>query len=131
MADYNAMTKTRPNSSESPAESPESMGCISRGVNASPSCYSDVLNASQTGYAKKEFIMMAPEEKLKHFNRRAQACEDNQEFDACIQDLVRCVALTRLVYGDGHLKLAQAHARLAQAYFQFNGDLDKGYPVSK
>lgn len=23
--------------------------------------------------------MMAPEEKLKHFNRRAQACEDNQE----------------------------------------------------
>lgn len=65
--------------------------------------------------------MMAPEEKLKHFNRRAQACEDNQEFDACIQDLVRCVALTRLVYGDGHLKLAQAHARLAQAYFQFNG----------
>ncbi|XP_034089528.1 tetratricopeptide repeat protein 23 isoform X1 [Gymnodraco acuticeps] len=121
MADYNAMTKTRPNSSESPAESPESMGSISRGVNASPSCYSDVLNASQTGYAKKEFIMMAPEEKLKHFNRRAQACEDNQEFDACIQDLVRCVALTRLVYGDGHLKLAQAHARLAQAYFQFNG----------
>ncbi|KAK1888428.1 Tetratricopeptide repeat protein 23 [Dissostichus eleginoides] len=65
--------------------------------------------------------MMAPEEKLKHFNRRAQACEDNQEFDACIQDLVRCVALTRLVYGDGHLKLAQAHARLAQAYVQFNG----------
>ncbi|KAI9529870.1 hypothetical protein NQZ68_008109 [Dissostichus eleginoides] len=115
------MTKTRPYSSESPAESPESMGSTSRGVNASPSCYSDVLNASQTGYAKKEFIMMAPEEKLKHFNRRAQACEDNQEFDACIQDLVRCVALTRLVYGDGHLKLAQAHARLAQAYVQFNG----------
>ncbi|KAM7414518.1 hypothetical protein PAMA_019367 [Pampus argenteus] len=42
-------------------------------------------------------------------------------FDACIQDLVRCVALTRLVYGDGHLKLAQAHARLAKAYFQFKG----------
>ncbi|XP_034089529.1 tetratricopeptide repeat protein 23 isoform X2 [Gymnodraco acuticeps] len=83
MADYNAMTKTRPNSSESPAESPESMGSISRGVNASPSCYSDVLNASQTGYAKKEFIMMAPEEKLKHFNRRAQACEDNQEAGDC------------------------------------------------
>lgn len=47
------------------------------------------------------------------------------QFDACIQDLVRCVALTRLVYGDGHLKLAQAHARLAKAYFQFKGKFKK------
>lgn len=47
------------------------------------------------------------------------------QFDACIQDLVRCVALTRLVYGDRHLKLAQAHARLAKAYFQFKGKFRK------
>lgn len=47
------------------------------------------------------------------------------QFDACIQDLVRFVALTRLVYGDGHLKLAQAHARLAKAYFQFKGKFRK------
>lgn len=47
------------------------------------------------------------------------------QFDACIQDLVRCVALTRLVYGDGHLKLAQAHARLAKAYFHFKGNSKK------
>ncbi|XP_029290698.1 tetratricopeptide repeat protein 23 isoform X2 [Cottoperca gobio] len=114
--DYDhTMTKTRPDSSESPAESPESIGNTNRGVNASPSCYYDSLSPSQTGYAKKEFIMMAPEEKLKHFDSRAQAFEDN------LEDLVRCVALTRLVYGDGHLKLAQAHARLAKAYFQFKG----------
>lgn len=43
------------------------------------------------------------------------------QFDACIQDLVRCVALTRLVYGMGHLNLAQAHVRLAKAYLRFKG----------
>ncbi|XP_042352845.1 tetratricopeptide repeat protein 23 isoform X2 [Plectropomus leopardus] len=90
------------------------MGSTDRGMYASPPC-------SQTGYTKREFIMMAPEEKLKHFDNRAQARDHNREFDACIQDLVRCVALTRLVYGDGHLKLAQAHARLAKAYLQFKG----------
>ncbi|KAM4733494.1 tetratricopeptide repeat protein 23 [Anableps anableps] len=65
--------------------------------------------------------MMPPEEKFIHFNCRAQANEDNQEFDACIQDLVRCVALTRLVAGEKQLKLAQAHAKLAKAYLQFKG----------
>lgn len=121
MDDDHTETKTRPNSSESPTESPESLGSNNRTVNASPPCYSDVMSPSQTGYAKKDFMMMAPEEKLKHFDSRAQAREDNQEFDGCIQDLVRCVALTRLVYGDGHVKLAQAHARLAKAYFQLKG----------
>ncbi|KAM6927100.1 tetratricopeptide repeat protein 23 [Lycodopsis pacificus] len=96
------------------------MGSTSRGVTASPPCYS-VLSSPQTGYARREFIMMAPEEKLKYFDRRAQAREDNQELDACIQDLVRCAALCRLVYGDGHLKLAQAHARLSKAYLQLKG----------
>lgn len=43
------------------------------------------------------------------------------QFDACIQDLVRCVALTRLVHGTGHFKLAQAHVRLAKAYLLFKG----------
>ncbi|XP_069019647.1 tetratricopeptide repeat protein 23 isoform X2 [Embiotoca jacksoni] len=97
------------------------MGSSDRGVDVFPDCGSDVVSPSQTGCAKKEFMMMPPEEKLKHFDSRAQASEDNQEYDACIQDLVRCVALTRLVYGEGHLKLAQAHARMAKAYFQFKG----------
>lgn len=44
------------------------------------------------------------------------------QFDACIQDLVRCVALTQLVFGARHLKLAQAHVRLAKAYLKFKGN---------
>ncbi|XP_054887754.1 tetratricopeptide repeat protein 23 isoform X2 [Poeciliopsis prolifica] len=76
---------------------------------------------TEAKYDKDEFLMMSPEEKLKHFRCRAQTNEDNQKFDACIQDLVRCVALTQLVCGERQLKLAQAHARLAKAYFQFKG----------
>jgi len=43
------------------------------------------------------------------------------QFDACIGDLVRCVALAKLAYGERHVKLAQAHIQLAEAYIQFKG----------
>ncbi|XP_060891233.1 tetratricopeptide repeat protein 23 [Labrus mixtus] len=111
MADDEAVTKPNPDSS---SESPD-LESTNSSVDASRPC------ASQTGYARRDFIMMPPEEKLRHFEGRAQNHEENQEFDACIQDLVRCVALTRLVFGEGHLKLAQVHVRLAKAYFQFKG----------
>lgn len=62
--------------------SPESMGSTTRVVSSSTPCYSDVLSPSQTGYTKREFIMMAPEEKLRHFDSRAQAREDSQEVSA-------------------------------------------------
>ncbi|XP_074533433.1 tetratricopeptide repeat protein 23 isoform X2 [Halichoeres trimaculatus] len=115
MADDEAVTKTRPNSSKS-QDSTESPN---RSADASP--LSDPDSSSQAINDRREFFMMPPEEKLEHFERRAQSHEDHQEFDACIQDLVRCVALTRLVYEDGHLKQAQAHVTLAKAYFQFKG----------
>ncbi|XP_029991826.1 tetratricopeptide repeat protein 23 isoform X2 [Sphaeramia orbicularis] len=103
------------------SRSPQSMESISRDMDVSSDCGPNGESPSLTGYTKKKFIMMPPEEKLKHFDSRAQVHADNKEFDVCIQDLVHCVALTRLVYGEGHLKLAQAHARLAKAYFQFKG----------
>ncbi|KAJ8003228.1 hypothetical protein DPEC_G00167220 [Dallia pectoralis] len=73
---------------------------------------------------KQSLSMMTPVEKLSHYDSRAQTYVDTQQFDACIQDLVRCVALSTLVYGDDHLKLVQAHVKLAKAYLQF-----KGWPV--
>ncbi|XP_030222158.1 tetratricopeptide repeat protein 23 isoform X1 [Gadus morhua] len=71
-------------------------------------------------YTRRE-RMMPPEEKLGYFESRAQAMADSQQFDACISDLVRCVALARLAHGERHLKLAQAQVRLAEAYLQFKG----------
>lgn len=53
-----------------------------RGVGASPSCDSDVLGPSQTGYAEKELIAMPPEDKLRHFDSRARAHEDTREVGA-------------------------------------------------
>lgn len=70
---------------------------------------------------KRQLLLMTPEEKLLHFDSSAQTNADNQEYDALIKDLVRCLALVKLVYGDGHFKVAQAHSRLAKAYLQFKG----------
>ncbi|CAN9499269.1 unnamed protein product [Ophioblennius macclurei] len=114
-------TKARTNSSESAAESPESVGSTIRSVDVYPDCGSDVENSSQAEYARKEFAMLPPEEKLKYYSSRARARADNQDFEACIQDLVRCVALTKLTFGEAHLKVAQAQARLADAYLLLKG----------
>lgn len=108
-------------SPDSPESSLQSMESISRDMDVSSDCGPNRESPSLTGYTMKKFILMPPEEKLKHFDSQAQAHADNKEFDVCIQDLVHCVALTKLAYGAGHLKLAQAHARLAKAYFQFKG----------
>ena len=59
----------------------DSMGSSDGGVNTSPLCDSSVLSPSQTGCVNKEFLMVPPEGKLKHFDSRAQAHEDNQEVD--------------------------------------------------
>ncbi|KAK7925863.1 hypothetical protein WMY93_008173 [Mugilogobius chulae] len=80
---------------------------------------SGITSPAQT--TRSQLLLMPPEEKLQHFEASAQAHEDSGQYDACIQDLVRCVALVRLVYGKEHLKEAQAHSRLAKAYLQLKG----------
>ncbi|MBW02062.1 Tetratricopeptide repeat protein 23, partial [Eschrichtius robustus] len=44
-----------------------------------------------------------------------------QQYKQALQELVRCVALTRICYGDSHWKLAEAHVNLAQGYLQLKG----------
>ncbi|MBN3310817.1 TTC23 protein, partial [Amia calva] len=58
---------------------------------------------------------------LVRISRNAYKTLFSPQHDAAIQELARCVALTRLVYGDGHWRLAEAHARLAQGYLQLKG----------
>lgn len=50
------------------------MGTASRGGDA----FTD-LGSNEVKFAKKELLMMPPEEKLKHFTNRAQDSEDNQQ----------------------------------------------------
>ncbi|XP_063496138.1 tetratricopeptide repeat protein 23 isoform X4 [Symphalangus syndactylus] len=42
-------------------------------------------------------------------------------YKQAVHELVRCVALTRICYGDSHWKLAEAHVNLAQGYLQLKG----------
>ncbi|XP_042631200.1 tetratricopeptide repeat protein 23 isoform X2 [Cyprinus carpio] len=69
----------------------------------------------------KNYSMMTPAEKLSLCERRAQSLADSEEYDPCIQELVRCLALSRLVYGNEHFAVAQAQSRLAKAYLQHKG----------
>ena len=41
--------------------------------------------------------------------------------DGAIKELVRCTALCRIVYGDGHWKLAKSYVNLAKGYFDLKG----------
>ena len=41
--------------------------------------------------------------------------------ERAVYDRVRCVALTRIIYGDNHWKLAKAYSKLAQAYLEQRG----------
>lgn len=69
----------------------------------------------------KNYSKMSPAEKLSLCERRAQSLADSEEHDPCIHELVRCLALTRLVYGNEHFAVAQAQSRLAKAYLQYKG----------
>ncbi|XP_016320757.1 tetratricopeptide repeat protein 23-like [Sinocyclocheilus anshuiensis] len=69
----------------------------------------------------KNYSMMTPAEKLSLCERRAQSLADSEEYDPCIQELVRCLALSRLVYGNEHFAVAQAQSRLVKAYLQYKG----------
>ena len=39
-----------------------------------------------------------------------------------VAELVRCVALSRVLFGDGHWRLAQAYTDLAHAYLHLRGE---------
>uniref|UniRef100_A0A8C4W4K5 Tetratricopeptide repeat domain 23 n=1 Tax=Gopherus evgoodei TaxID=1825980 RepID=A0A8C4W4K5_9SAUR len=40
-------------------------------------------------------------------------------------ELMRCIALSRICYGDHHWKMTEAHVNLAQGYLQFKGEFTK------
>ncbi|TRY66393.1 hypothetical protein DNTS_003358 [Danionella cerebrum] len=69
----------------------------------------------------EKYILMSPAEKLLLCERRAQSFAENEKFDSYIQELVRCLALCRLVYGNEHFAVAKAQSRLAKAYLEYKG----------
>ncbi|XP_037365953.1 tetratricopeptide repeat protein 23 isoform X2 [Talpa occidentalis] len=66
-------------------------------------------------------LFQPPGEKLHLCEEKVKALSSNHKFKEAIQELVRCMALTRICYGDSHWKLAEAHVNLAQGYLQLKG----------
>ena len=61
-----------------------------------------------------------PEVLLKNYRRQAREFA-NMGDERAVYDRVRCVALTRIIYGDNHWKLAKAYSKLSQAYLEIRG----------
>ncbi|XP_043536359.1 tetratricopeptide repeat protein 23 [Chiloscyllium plagiosum] len=66
-------------------------------------------------------IMIPPEEKLVQSEQRARIHAASQEDAPAMQELIRCVALARISFGDLHWKVARAHVNLAEGYLQIKG----------
>ncbi|KAH0501337.1 Tetratricopeptide repeat protein 23 [Microtus ochrogaster] len=66
-------------------------------------------------------LFQPPREKLHLCEEKAKSHLSNGEYKQAIQELVRCVALTRICYGSSHWKLAEAFVNLAQGYLQLKG----------
>ncbi|XP_056622078.1 tetratricopeptide repeat protein 23 isoform X2 [Triplophysa dalaica] len=95
-------------------------------MNSSASSGGSLQEADSTIVSQKEddvksYSMMTPAEKLSVCERRMQSLADREEYDGCIKELVRCLALSRLVYGNEHFAVVQAQSRLAKAYLQYKG----------
>uniref|UniRef100_F7IM55 Tetratricopeptide repeat domain 23 n=1 Tax=Callithrix jacchus TaxID=9483 RepID=F7IM55_CALJA len=66
-------------------------------------------------------LFQPPREKLHLCEEKAKSYSRSHEYKQAVHELVRCVALTRICYGDSHWKLAEAHVNLAQGYLQLKG----------
>ncbi|XP_023565767.1 tetratricopeptide repeat protein 23 isoform X4 [Octodon degus] len=66
-------------------------------------------------------LFQPPREKLHLCEEKAKSYLSSHQYKQAVPELVRCVALTRICYGDCHWKLAEAHVNLAQGYLQMKG----------
>lgn len=70
---------------------------------------------------QQSVLFQPPRERLHLCEEKAKSFSKSQEYKQAVQELVRCLALTRICYGNSHWKLAKAHVNLAQGYLQLKG----------
>ncbi|XP_030048880.1 tetratricopeptide repeat protein 23-like [Microcaecilia unicolor] len=66
-------------------------------------------------------VTSVPQEKLSQALTMAEKFIQEKELLKANKELIRCVALTRIIHGDGHWKLAQSFANLAHGYLTLQG----------
>ncbi|XP_032870756.1 tetratricopeptide repeat protein 23 isoform X2 [Amblyraja radiata] len=79
------------------------------------------VRRKQRNALKDVAIMMVPEEKLAQAEQRARMHSANHKEVPAVQELVRCVALARISFGDFHWRMAHAHINLAKGYLHLKG----------
>ncbi|KAL8559960.1 hypothetical protein ACOMHN_041431 [Nucella lapillus] len=70
---------------------------------------------------KKRIDMTPPDHLLSVAQKRAHKFADLKKGDRAIHEYVRCIALTRIVHGNHHWKLAKSHVDLGEAYLDLKG----------
>ncbi|XP_077792560.1 tetratricopeptide repeat protein 23-like [Podarcis muralis] len=66
-------------------------------------------------------LLAIPATKLMQAQERAERFAEEKEVHKACRELVQCTALARIVYGNGHWKLAEALANLAHGYLTLQG----------
>ncbi|XP_029434886.1 tetratricopeptide repeat protein 23-like [Rhinatrema bivittatum] len=66
-------------------------------------------------------VTSVPEERLSQALTMAEEFIQRKELHKAIRELIRCLALTRIIHGDGHWRLAQSFANLAHGYLTLRG----------
>uniref|UniRef100_A0A8C5LTM3 Tetratricopeptide repeat domain 23-like protein n=1 Tax=Leptobrachium leishanense TaxID=445787 RepID=A0A8C5LTM3_9ANUR len=74
---------------------------------------SDTQSRGRPGHASSA---VSPAEKLAQVQRLAERYARENQLLKANKELIRCVALSRIVHGEGHWRLAQAFANLAHSY---------------
>ncbi|XP_063151823.1 tetratricopeptide repeat protein 23-like [Candoia aspera] len=66
-------------------------------------------------------LMATPAAKLMEAQKRAEKFAEEREGHKACKELMRCTVLTRIIYGNGHWRLAEALASLAHGYLTLQG----------
>lgn len=110
-----------PSGASSVQESTDNDNKIHYGSSSEEESGGETINDNEADYDKPEVL-------LKRTRKQARRSTG----DDAMRERVRCVALTRIVYGDCHWQLAKAYSKLAQAYHAA-GDFyffNKHFPVT-
>ncbi|KAK3602303.1 hypothetical protein CHS0354_001738 [Potamilus streckersoni] len=75
----------------------------------------------KTKNGKRAVNMTPPDRLLRIAEKKAGRYAEKGKVDKSVQERIRCLALTRIVYGSFHWKMAQSHVNLAEAYLELKG----------
>nr|XP_060615643.1 tetratricopeptide repeat protein 23-like [Anolis sagrei ordinatus] len=73
------------------------------------------------GEEMKFKLFATPLDKLMKAQKKADRFAEEKEAQNACKELIQCIALTRIIYGNGHWRLGQAFANLAHGYLVLQG----------